>query len=89
MDGIWVGSAGSGTMEVQRPNYTPHDLDTIQYAHDFASTCTSLFFQMVDGTTCGTPHKAKLHLSGFKEDQLKMSVGTCQETDWVSAVFTR
>ncbi|KAF9772457.1 hypothetical protein IL306_009842 [Fusarium sp. DS 682] len=44
---------------------------------------------MADNNRCGNPHKAKLHLSGFRQDQLKMNIGTCQETDWISAVFTR
>lgn len=85
--GDWT---GSWDIEVaQTLDYTPQDLEAIQHAHDFASTCTSLFFQMVDGTKCGAPHQARLHLSGFKKDQLKMNIGTCQEMDWVSAVFTR
>lgn len=89
MDRTSDDSAGSWTMGVQMLDYTPQEVEAIQHAHDFAATCTSLFSQMVDGTKCGTPHQAKLHLSGFKKDQLKMNIGTCQETDWVSAVFTR
>jgi hypothetical protein len=76
-------------MEAQTMDYTPQDVEAIHHAHDFASTCTSLFSQLVSGIKCRTPHLAKLHLSGFKEDQLKMNICTCQETDWLSAVFTR
>jgi hypothetical protein len=79
----------SDSSEAQTLDYTPQDVEAIQHAHTFASTCTSLFSQMVDSTKCGTPHQAKLHLSGFKQDQLRMNIGTCQEMDWVSAVFTR
>ncbi|PHH61270.1 hypothetical protein CDD81_648 [Ophiocordyceps australis] len=67
---------------------TPQDVQVIQHAHEFASACTSLFFQMVDGTKCGTPHQAKLHLSGFKEDQVRMNIDRCQDTAWVPTVFT-
>jgi hypothetical protein len=82
-------TSGSWTMEAQTLDYTARDLEAIEHAHDFASACTSLFSSMVDGIKCGTPHKAKLHLSGFKKDQLKMSIGTCQEMYWIYAVFTR
>ncbi|CVK98062.1 uncharacterized protein FMAN_12180 [Fusarium mangiferae] len=44
---------------------------------------------MADNPTCGAPHTAKLHMSGFKQDRLVMDIKTCQETDSVSAVFTR
>jgi hypothetical protein len=82
-------SSVSWTMETQTLVYTSQDLEAIQRAQDFASTCTSLFSQMVDGAKCGTPHQAKLHLSGFKQDQLQMHIRTCKETDWISTVFTR
>ncbi|KAF4448622.1 subtilisin-like protein [Fusarium austroafricanum] len=75
--------------EAEDFNFTPQEVEAIQHAQGFASTCTSLFTQMADNTKCGNPHRAKLHLSGFKRDQLKMDIGTCQETDWISAVFTR
>ncbi|KAK0727292.1 peptidase S8/S53 domain-containing protein [Lasiosphaeria miniovina] len=76
-------------METQTLDYTSQDLEAIQHAQDFASTCTSLFSQMVDGAKCGKPHQAKLHLSGFKQDQLQMHIRTCRETGWISTVFTR
>ncbi|KAB5585497.1 hypothetical protein GE09DRAFT_28940 [Coniochaeta sp. 2T2.1] len=82
-------SGVSWAMEPQTLDYTPQDLEAIQHAHDFATTCTSLFTQMVEGVKCETPHQAKLHLSGFKQDQLQMRIRTCKDTDWVPAVFTR
>ncbi|KAF6810480.1 pfs domain-containing protein [Colletotrichum sojae] len=69
--------------------YTPRDVDALKHAHGFASTCTSLFSQMVGGNMCATPYRAKLHLSGFKEEQLEMSIETCGKMDWISAIFTR
>ncbi|KAK4195218.1 subtilisin-like protein [Triangularia verruculosa] len=89
LDRTLYNSSVSCTMETQTLVYTPQDLEAIQRAQDFASTCTSLFSQMVDSVQCGTPHQAKLHLSGFKEDQLQMHIRTCNETDWISTVFTR
>ena len=75
-------------MEDQVLKCTARDVEAIQNAHKFASSSASLFSQMVDGSKCGTPHQAKLHLSGFKEDQLKMNIGTCHEAHWISTVFT-
>ncbi|EXA53633.1 hypothetical protein FOVG_01375 [Fusarium oxysporum f. sp. pisi HDV247] len=82
-------SVGLWTMEAQALDYTSQDVAAIQYAHTFASTCTSLFDQIVSSARCGTPHKATLHLSGFKGDQLRMNIGTCQETGWIPTLFTR
>jgi hypothetical protein len=82
-------SAASGIMEAQFLDYTPQDIETFQWASEFSSACTSLFMQMVDSNKCGTHHQARLHLSGFKKDQLKMNISTCQGMDRISAVFTR
>lgn len=84
-----LGDSVGLTMEAQTLDYTPQDVAAIQYAYDFGSTCTSLFGQMMNSVKCGTLHQAKLHLSGFKRDQLRMNIGTCQETRWISALFTR
>ncbi|RYP72076.1 hypothetical protein DL771_004407 [Monosporascus sp. 5C6A] len=89
LDKLLGDSFGLWTMEAQTQDYTPQDVEAIQYAYDFASACTSLFGQMVNNVKCGNPHRAKLHLSGFKKDQLRMNIGTCQETGWISALFTR
>lgn len=89
LDRILDNSALSWLLETQMLDYRPRDLEAIQHAHDFASTCTSLFSQMVDAIKCGPPHQAKLHLSGFKQDQLQMNIRTCKGADWISAVFTR
>lgn len=86
MDRVSGDSSGPWAMEA---DYTPEDIEVIQHARDFASTCASLFSQVVQGTKCGTPHQAKVHLSGFKDDQLKMYLGTCQETHWVPVMFMR
>ncbi|KAF6825961.1 pfs domain-containing protein [Colletotrichum plurivorum] len=75
--------------EPQVTQYTPRDVAALKHAHGFASTCTSLFSQMVKGNMCATPHRVKLHLSGFKEEQLEMSIETCGKMDWISAIFTR
>jgi hypothetical protein len=79
-------SAASGVMEAQ---YSPQEIETIETAYAFSSTCTSLFTRMVNSIKCGTHHEARLHLTGFKKDQLEMTIGTCQGTDRISAVFTR
>ncbi len=89
LDRILESSAVSRTVDPQTLDYTPKDLEAIQHAHDFASTCTSLFSQLVNGNKCGISHQAQLHLSGFKHDQLLMHIRTCDETGWISAVFTR
>ncbi|KAF4944318.1 hypothetical protein FGADI_12772 [Fusarium gaditjirri] len=64
------------------------DIEVIEHAHIFASACTSLFTKMSDNPACGNPHRAKLCLSGFKQDRLLMDIETCKEADWISAVFT-
>lgn len=89
LEKLLVDSAGLRTVETQTLDYTPQDVEAIKYAHGFASACTSLFDQMANSTKCETPHQAKLHLSGFKRDQLRMNIGTCQETSWISAFFTQ
>ncbi|KAI3322337.1 hypothetical protein HD806DRAFT_122430 [Xylariaceae sp. AK1471] len=89
LDKLLGDSVGSWTMETQTLDCTPQDVEVIKYAHSFASTCKSLFDQMMICAECGTPHRAKLHLSGFRRDQLEMSIGTCQETGWISTMFTR
>jgi hypothetical protein len=70
-------------------DYTFEELDHIRYAHEFASLYTSLFTQMITKTRCGKPHSVRVYLSGFKKTQLRMDIGTCQEKDWISAIFTR
>ncbi|KAM0544220.1 hypothetical protein ACHAPJ_011909 [Fusarium lateritium] len=85
---VWDSAESTWASEAQTQKWESDELEEIRHAHEFASTCTSLFTRMADNTTCGTPHIAKLHLSGFKEGQLKMNIGTCQETDWISAIFT-
>ena len=80
---------GDSVGEARTLDYTPQDVAVIQYAHDFASTCKSLFGQMVQSSKCGTLHRAELHLSGFKRDQLRLKIDTCQEKGWISALFTR
>ncbi|KAL3952900.1 hypothetical protein ACCO45_012843 [Purpureocillium lilacinum] len=82
-------SEWSTSVSSQAQEYTAEDIETIQHAQEFASACTSLFSKLAEGAKCGTPHHAKLHLSGFREDRLKMTIITCQEKDGVSAVFTR
>ena len=82
-------SGGLWAMDAQTLDYTPQEVTSIQYAHDFASTCTSLFSQIVNSAKCGTMHQAKLHLSGFKKDQLRLNIDTCQGTGWVSVLLTQ
>lgn len=69
-------------------DYEDEDLEAIQRAYDFATTCASLFGQIVSSTKCKREHKAKLHMSGFKQHQLNMAINSCQATDWVPVLFT-
>lgn len=89
LDRLLGDSVGPWTMEAQTLDYTTQDVEAIQHAYDFASTCTSLFGRMVNSTKCGTLHRATLHLSGFKTNELRMNIDTCQETGWIPALFTR
>lgn len=89
LDKMLGDSVGLWKMEAQTLDYTPQDVAAIKYASDFSSTCTSLFDHIVDGAKCGTRHQARLHLSGFKEDQLRMNIDMCQDTGSISALFTR
>ena len=89
LDRLLGDSGGSWTIESQTLDYTSQDVEAIQYAYNFGSACTSLFSHMVDSAQCGTTHQARLNLSGFKGDQLRMHIDTCQETGWVSALFTQ
>ena len=77
-------------LETQAMEYSPRDVSTIDSAHSFASHSTSLHSHMAGSCKkCEVPHQAKLHLSGFKEDSMRLSISTCEESEWVSAVFTR
>ena len=84
----WLYEVSGGLLERDHHvgECTSQDVKAIHNAHKFASTSLSLFSQVLDGIKCGASHEAKLHLSGFKEDQLKMNIGTCQGT--ISTVFT-
>lgn len=86
---IFEDTVGRWKTEAQTQYYTQAEIETLQAARDFASACTSLFGLMANVAACGTPHQAKLHLSGFRREQLRMMIGTCQETQWISASFTR
>ncbi|ESU17319.1 hypothetical protein FGSG_13789, partial [Fusarium graminearum PH-1] len=89
IEGTGLGSVtGTWIAGFQLREWDSDELEEIFNAHEFASTCTSLFTQMADDRACGTPHVVKLELSGFKEDQLKMDIRTCKGADWVSAIFT-
>lgn len=89
LDRVLGDMAGFWKMEAQALDYTPHDVETIDSAHTFATVSTSLFGHMTEGCKrCEMPHQAKLHLSGFKEDSLRFNISTCEESSWVSAVFT-
>ncbi|SPN98624.1 uncharacterized protein DNG_01669 [Cephalotrichum gorgonifer] len=91
LDTILGDSAGMGSLETQILDYSPQDIEAIEHASIFASTCTSLFNQMGNSAICGSPHETKLHLSGFKRGQLRMDIRTCRETGpgSVYALFTR
>ncbi|KAI0977232.1 hypothetical protein F4678DRAFT_477323 [Xylaria arbuscula] len=89
LDRLVGDTVGLWAMEVQMLDYTPQDVEAIENAYDFASTCSSLFEQIVSGTECGTPHQARLDLYGFEEDRLRMNICTCQKKSWGPALFTR
>ncbi|KAI0437238.1 hypothetical protein F4803DRAFT_556191 [Xylaria telfairii] len=89
LDRLVGDTVGLWAMEVQMLDYTPQDVEAIENAFDFASTCSSLFEQIVSGTECGTPHQASLDLCGVEEDQLRMNICTCQNKSWGPALFTR
>lgn len=87
----WTSAASVSSVweaDVETQIWEPDELEDIHNAHEFASACTSLFTRMADDTACGTPHIAKLQLSGFKGGQLKMNIGTCGGADWISSIFT-
>ncbi|KAF5566182.1 hypothetical protein FNAPI_1299 [Fusarium napiforme] len=86
---ISEGSAADWELETLANDITTEDIDVIQHAHVFSSTYTSLFTKMANNPNCTVPHTARIHLSGFKKDRLVMNIETCQETDSISAVFTR
>ncbi|KAF5645877.1 uncharacterized protein FTJAE_2307 [Fusarium tjaetaba] len=75
--------------EVRINPFTTLDAQTIQQAHGIAAACESLFIQIAASNAYGNHHGAKLHLPGFKMDQLKLDISTFQGTDMVPAVFTR
>ncbi|KAF5691980.1 extracellular serine protease [Fusarium circinatum] len=75
--------------EVRIKPFTTLDAEKVQHAQGIAATYTSIFTRIVDNNTYGKLHGAKLHLSGFMKDQLKLDIKTYQGTDMVSAVFTR
>ncbi|KAF5705144.1 hypothetical protein FMUND_12223 [Fusarium mundagurra] len=75
--------------EVRINPFTTLDAQTIQQAHGIAAACTWLFTQIAASSAYGNHHRAKLHLPGFKKDQLKLDISICQGTDMVPAVFTR
>lgn len=77
------------TSEVKMNSFTTIDAQIIAHVDGFASACTSLFTQIADNTTCGERHVARVHLSGFKKDQLKMDIQTTHYPGTVSAVFTK
>lgn len=70
-------------------DYGTEDKEAIQHAYDFAATCTSLFSQVVNSIQCGVSHQARINLSGFKQNQLRIGISSCQTTDWVPVLFTR
>jgi hypothetical protein len=89
LDRLLKDTVGLWNVEAQALDYTAQDVEAIQHAYDFATTCTSLFSQMVNSTECGNLHQATLQLSGFKANELKMSIDNCQEEGSIPAVFTR
>lgn len=90
LDQLLEDSVGSWAIEIQTLNYTDRDLEAIEYAHGFTSTCTSLFGQMVNGTMCGNSHRALVHLPGFGSNELRINIDTChQNGPSIPAIFTR
>jgi hypothetical protein len=69
--------------------YNKAEAETIRDAHSLASACASLFNDISNAAVCGTSHRAKLHLSGFRKEHVTMMLGTCQENRWISSSFTR
>lgn len=74
---------------IKEQDYKSEDFAAIQHAYDFALTCKSLFGQIVSSTQCHDPHQARLHLSGFKQHQLRIGLSSCHATEWVPVLFTR
>lgn len=69
-------------------DFTSLDMEVIENAHTFAHMSTSLFKHMAERCKrCESPHRAKLHLSGFKENSLRFNISTCEESSWVPAIF--
>ena len=86
---IFTETTGTWDMEAQTQYYTEAEVSIIQDARNFALACTSLFEAISLATACGKPHHARLDLSGFRHDEFRVHISSCEEGNWIPASFTR
>ncbi|OXV09921.1 hypothetical protein Egran_02316 [Elaphomyces granulatus] len=85
---VFADKVGRRDIEARTQRFTKSEVEILQSAFAFASTYEDLFSH-INMPACGERHQAKVYLCGLKGDQLKVSIGTCQENQWISAIFKR
>ncbi|KAI9146885.1 Thermostable alkaline protease [Paramyrothecium foliicola] len=84
---VFDDAAGLFNAEAQAQYYTDAEVEIIKHAHDFASGCTTLFHAISTTINCSNAHQARLHLSGFRQEELYVQVNTCDDNDWIFTTF--
>jgi hypothetical protein len=85
---VFADKVGRRDIEARTQRFTKSEVEILESAFTFASTYEDLFSH-INMPGCGERHQAKVYLCGLKGDQLKVSIGTCQENQWISAIFKR
>ncbi|KAH8878944.1 subtilisin-like protein [Thozetella sp. PMI_491] len=63
-------------------SFTDDDVAMIKSADAFGSSSEELFTLLAKSTTCPNPHDAKIHLSGFLDQQLHLLIADCEHAEW-------
>ena len=63
----------------QTQNISRSDILAIKEAHDFAVLSSSLFKHLVEECPCKSAHWADIHLSGFSQGHMDMSIRACHK----------
>jgi hypothetical protein len=87
VDKLFADKSGRRVTEAQIQCFTKSDAEVVQNAFHFASTYARLFCLIE--SACGERHQAKLYLYGSQSDQLRLAISTCQEYQWIPAIFKR
>jgi hypothetical protein len=74
-------------IELRIQHFSKSDVDILQNAFAFSSSCGALF-DLINGST-GRGHKAKVYLCDLQSGQLKVAMDICQVHGWTSANFKR